>query len=293
MSKPVQIPRTRHLRHDLDPINPGARNRRRKLQSWLDTQTSKFATTGETQTITAVDETDSVAATGTLTVTGNFSNNETVLVGDKNYTFKSNANFNATTSNEVLLGGSAADSLQNLYDAINRNGDTRGSSYSYNTTANGEVTATGIDATTITVTARVLGTDANSVPTTEAADNASWGGSTLSGGTDGNTLTDAAHGMANGDGPHLISSTMTLPAGLDGSTPYYIGVVDANTIQLFLNQDDAVKGPGFGAEVNFTDAGSGDITLDPEVSSQSIIEHMRDGALPTELQNSTDIDDFA
>lgn len=120
----------------------------------------------------------SVAATGTLTATGNFADGDTVTTGTKTYTFQTvltNVNGN------VLIGASASDSLDNLIAAINL-GAGSGSLYAAATTANGFVSAAAGAGDTMDVTALVGGTVGNGYATTETSANASWGGATLSGG---------------------------------------------------------------------------------------------------------------
>lgn len=67
-------------------------------------------------------------------------------------------------------------------------------------------------------------------------------------------LTITAHSYVNGDGPFLLTTTGTLPAGLDTVTPYYVGVVDANTVQLYTSLDGVLSK---GMPVAVTSAGSG------------------------------------
>lgn len=285
----IQIPKIRHLRHGLNPIQQTP-PRRRKLLAWLATQVTKFGGTGTTQTITAVNTTDSAAASGTFTFTGTPSQGDTVTIDGKVYEFVNSLNeFSLAT--QCLIAGSANAAAQSLRDAIQRGQGNDGDNY-LNAPSTPNFDAS-VSTNVVTITAADAGTNGNAISLAESSTAITVSGATLAGGTDGNTLTDTAHGMADGDGPHLIASTLTLPGGLDGSIPYYIGVVDANTIQLFLSQDDALLGVGDGKEVDITSAGTGTITLDPEVSDQSIIEHIRDGALPRVMEASTDIDDFA
>jgi hypothetical protein len=121
-----------------------------------------------------------IAATGTLTATGNFSNNDTVTTGTKVYTFQTAL---TNVDGNVLIGASASDSLDNLIAAINL-GSGSGTLYAAATTANGFVSATAGAGDTMDVTATTLGSSGNSIATTETSSNASWGGATLSGGTE-------------------------------------------------------------------------------------------------------------
>ena len=63
-----------------------------------------------------------------------------------------------------------------------------------------------------------------------------------------NTINETGHGLGDGT-PLLLSSTVTLPAGLSAQTRYYKLPVDANSFQLSLR-------PG-GAVVTFSDDGTG------------------------------------
>jgi len=67
------------------------------------------------------------------------------------------------------------------------------------------------------------------------------------------TFTDFGHGLSNGDRVRL-SSTDTLPAGLFGSTDYYVVSATANEFQLALTDG--------GAAVDFTSNGAGVHTLE-------------------------------
>jgi hypothetical protein len=147
-----------------------------------------------------------VAATGTLTATGNFSNGDTVTTGTKTYTFQTTL---TNVNGNVLIGASASDSLDNLIAAINL-GAGSGTLYAAATTANTFVSAAAGAGDTMDVTALTAGSAGNSIATTETSSNASWGGATLSGGEEdtadynptgfsaANTLrvsTDASHNL--------------------------------------------------------------------------------------------------
>lgn len=115
-------------------------------------------------------------ATGTLTSTGvNVSNNDTVTIDTKVYTFKTAL---TPAANEVLIGANAAASLQNLFDAINRTG-TPGTQYGAATDRHTTVNATSNSATTVVVTARSPGISGALIATTETAVTLSWGAATL------------------------------------------------------------------------------------------------------------------
>ncbi len=72
-----------------------------------------------------------------------------------------------------------------------------------------------------------------------------------------NTLTLTAHAYVTGDGPVQLTTTGTLPGGLEFLTDYWIIVVDANTISLAVSHYDARQGTA----IDLTDAGSGTHTI--------------------------------
>jgi hypothetical protein len=137
-----------------------------------------------------------VAATGTLTAAANVSNNDTVSIGyaaggsAEVYTFKTAL---TPIANEVLIGATASDSIDNLIAAIN-GGAGSGTLYAAGTVTHTDVTAATGSGDTMVLTAETAGTAANSITTTEAAAQLSWGSATLTGGVDAEFL------MTNGSG---------------------------------------------------------------------------------------------
>lgn len=87
----------------------------------------------------------------------------------------------ATIPNEVLIGASAAASLDNLKSSINDSG-TEGTHYSFGTEAHPEVTATTNTDTEQTVEARDYSVTNASIATTETCANAAFGAATLASG---------------------------------------------------------------------------------------------------------------
>jgi hypothetical protein len=116
-------------------------------------------------------------ATQVLTSTGVFTDTQTVVVGGKTYTTQTSL---TNVDGNVAIGGSAAITLQNLFDAINLTG-TPGTQYAAAMTKNTQVKATAVTATTLTVAAKVPGTVGNLIPATETQTNAAWGAATLAG----------------------------------------------------------------------------------------------------------------
>jgi hypothetical protein len=123
-----------------------------------------------------------IQATGVLTATGVFANNETVSIGGQTYTLKSPF---VNAANNIDATSSTAQTLENLRRAINNDG-VSGANYGTGTLVNANVTA--VDTvTTLTLQSKTGGTAGNSVVTTETCANASFGAATLTGGVLSNT----------------------------------------------------------------------------------------------------------
>lgn len=116
-------------------------------------------------------------AKATLTLSGAVSNNDTVTIGNKTYTFKTAL---TPTEGEVLIGGSAAIALDNLKSAVNHTG-TPDTDYSC-AAAHTQVNATTNTDTTQLFVSKVIGTASNAYASTETMANGSFGGATFSGG---------------------------------------------------------------------------------------------------------------
>lgn len=106
----------------------------------------------------------------------------TIVIGSITYTAKT-----ALTGApyEVLIGGSASVFLDNLKSAINNTG-TAGTNYGTGTLAHPQMIATTKTATTLLIKARVSGTAANTIATTQAGtSHCTWAGATVNSGTPG------------------------------------------------------------------------------------------------------------
>lgn len=114
------------------------------------------------------------------------SSGDTVTIGDETYTFVSSLSDPAIPF-EVVIGTSAATALDNLKAAINLSAG-EGSVYGTGTTKNTSVVATDNTDTTQKVVARVPGTAGNSIAVSETSNHLSWGGSTLGGGVNAETV---------------------------------------------------------------------------------------------------------
>lgn len=72
-----------------------------------------------------------------------------------------------------------------------------------------------------------------------------------------NQITITAHGLTNGQGPVFAASSATLPSGLAGDAPYWVIVVDSNTIQLASSLPNALAATA----VSLGSTGTGSLTL--------------------------------
>lgn len=121
-----------------------------------------------------------VNAQGTYTASGAFTDTQTVVIGGKTYTSQTTL---TNSDGNFLIGASAAESLQNLYDAINLTpGSIVGVKYATATTRHPQVYAHAVTATTLVVKAKHPGTSGNLITTTETQTNGSWGAGTLASG---------------------------------------------------------------------------------------------------------------
>lgn len=120
-----------------------------------------------------------VFALGTLTSSGVFTDTQTVVVGGKTYTTQTVL---TNVDGNVLIGASAAATLQNLFDAINLTG-TPGTQYATAMTINAEVFAFSVGATTLVVKSKTPGAIGNLIASTETQTNAAWGAATLASGS--------------------------------------------------------------------------------------------------------------
>lgn len=121
------------------------------------------------------------AASGTLTTTGVFANNETVTVGPVTYTMVTALSNGGNTPYEVLIGAAATNSLDNLRSAVNGLSGA-GTTYGAGTLQHPSVKATTKTASTLLFVALATGTGGNSIATTETGVNCSFGGAVLASG---------------------------------------------------------------------------------------------------------------
>ena len=119
------------------------------------------------------------ASAGILTLTGQPLTTETVTVGYQVYTFLTVL---VDAANNVLIGGTASASLDNLIAAIMKAAGG-GTTYGTATVKNSWVTAAAGGGDTMDATAINVGIEGNTIPTTEGLTNGSWGAGLMSGGT--------------------------------------------------------------------------------------------------------------
>lgn len=141
-------------------------------------------------------------ATGTLTGT-TIAANDTVTIGDITYTFVAALSVGPTVPNEILVGASDSDSLDNLIAAIN-GGAGEGTLYSDDTEASPLVSAAAGAGDTMDLTALEIGPGPNTVPTTASLTAGGFGAATLAGGA---FATEASKGDQLIDGSFLYTAT--------------------------------------------------------------------------------------
>ncbi len=129
-------------------------------------------------------------AVGTLTLTANPANADTVTIGSRTYNFRTSL---TNVAGYVLIGASASATLDNLVAAINGAAGA-GTTYAASTTQHPLVTAAPGAGDTVVVTAITPGTAGNSIGTTDTLTDADdgFGAATLINGDSANTLTAAA-----------------------------------------------------------------------------------------------------
>lgn len=120
-------------------------------------------------------------ASGQATFSGVGTANDTITIGSITYTLKASV---TTTANEVKIGATALETIQNLVAAIN-GGPGAGTVYGSATVPNADVTARVDSSTILGVAANASGVAGNSIASTKSSTAISWGASTLTGGKDG------------------------------------------------------------------------------------------------------------
>lgn len=124
------------------------------------------------------------ASRGTLTITGTLASGNTVTIDTKTYRFGSSL---ATAEGSILIGASAATSIQNLSLAITHGA---GSGTKYTSAASHDsVTLATLAAGSMVVKARTAGTAGNSIVTSETSSSLNWGAAAMRRGLAKGTVT--------------------------------------------------------------------------------------------------------
>lgn len=165
-----------------------------------------------------------VKATGVLTASGVFTAGEAITIGDVTYTMVATL---TGAAYEVLIGASAAASLDNLKLAINAAADSgQGTLFGAGTPPHHSVTATTNTDTAQTIEAVRVGTYANSIATTETAANAAWGAATMASGAEPSLAITNTHTFAAGSQtlnfPHAIRFNKGLYLTVGGTIDYTV-----------------------------------------------------------------------
>lgn len=121
-----------------------------------------------------------IQAIGTLTLTGQPLDTETVVLGATTYTFLT---VFVDAANNVLIGADAQESLDNLQAAVNLEVGA-GTVYGTATVLNTDAFMSDLPGSLKLATARVAGAAGNALATTETLTNGAWSAATLLGGLD-------------------------------------------------------------------------------------------------------------
>lgn len=97
--------------------------------------------------------------------------------------------------------------------------------------------------------------------------------------------TAIGHGFSSGEGPFLVSSTTTLPGGLDAATLYYVTVISDDQFLLHAGS------PG-GGQVDILTTGTGTHSIVKAATAEAICETQRKNR-PRSIAAATDIDALA
>lgn len=141
---------------------------------------------------------DGSHATGTLTLTGQPLDTETVTINGTVYTFKTTL----SVAYDVLIGADMNESLDNLVAAINADPAVENIAYKSGTLENVYVFADSPNYTlhTMRIVARLGGTDGNAYTLADTLTNGSWSAATMAGGA-----ADALSGIATPDDVGMVS----------------------------------------------------------------------------------------
>lgn len=208
-------------------------------------------------------EPPAVAATETLTFTGQPLDTETVTLDAKVYAFQTVL---TDVDGNVLIGAAASDSLDNLIAAITL-GAGAGTKYATSMTLHPTITAVAGAGDTMGATAKKKGTAGNSRATTETLTNGSFGGATLSGGTQWDDEDTAYFNASNSE----VAWSVGMDFGYDGVDPYPSDLkllIEDNYFADIGTDDDPLR--GYFGETTFK--GTGTCYLTPEQGGNVIVD---------------------
>ena len=199
----------------------------------ISTATGSISMTGQPTTLTR--------ATGVLNITTQPSEGDTVTVGDQTYRFEASADM--TQANDVVIGATLTDTLNNLAGAVNGTGTAGAAGGGGVTEFTGTAASTEAtmyysgSGTEALVTAMNGGTGGNSIPLTSSIAGAANPSATLSGGLNADTVT-------------LGSTTYTFVAAGQAVDADQVAL-GANVNDTLTNLMDAVNGIGSGSNTTY------------------------------------------
>lgn len=174
-------------------------------------------------------------ATGTITSNNtNVSNNDTVTIGGKVYTFKTAL---TPAEGEILIGATADDSLTNLSRAINNSGGTPGTDYQVGA-ASQWVTCSAVASHILTLTSIGPGTVGNATTLAKSAVTLTVSAATLTGAVNGNSAT----------GTRIATGTAAVNYGFSFAIkePTNVGDLLPSSTTRGLNGTNYSNGPVYG-----------------------------------------------
>lgn len=104
-----------------------------------------------------------------------------------------------------------------------------------------------------------------------------------------NRLDVTGHGYTTGSGPFSVTTSDTLPSGLDDQALYWVNVVSVNEVTIHITRQDSLSGTN---EVAVTDDGTGTHTITPSTSNTAILDKLKQGYTGNAVTGETDIDNL-
>jgi flagellar hook protein FlgE len=250
-------------------------------------------------------DTSLAAATGALSVPVPLPTpGQTVSVGGTTYTFASSIT-PASAANSVLIGANVASTLANLAGAINLSstgGQAAGTTYSTLTGANGSVTATGSDGTTLSLQAIATGVGGNSLGTLTNWTTGSFGSVDLSGGGTGvaatGTLTVPAPLPNQGQTVSIGGTTYTFENSITGASAPNTVKIGVDVQSTLANLAGAIGASVTGGQAPGTTYGSGTVanakvSVTSSTATTLNLQAAQSGATGNSIATSTNWDSTA